>query len=263
MRAQYKAGGGKSDPEKLDSLELRYERQHSKNLDLAASAFVHYNLQAISWNEGTQTSGLAGTQREYGIEIEALYHNDKTRLAISHGFTKLYDFYLESERRTTLPTEPATYITAHPYGVGKDLTNWSNHITKLVLQHKLNDKWTFDASLRIYWGFPGMKDFDNYYPYTTIDGAASTYYRDDPTYPIYPPHAVIEDGWQRAYRGNYYLNIGLQYKPSNDLTVNLTGYNLLGVFNKDLNKRNYVETKGAGDFRSHASAIGVSLLYKF
>jgi hypothetical protein len=53
----------------------------------------------------------------------------------------------------------------------------------------------------------------------------------------------------------------LQYKPNKNLTVNVTGYNLLGMFNKDLNKRNYLETKGAGDFRSHAAALGVSVTW--
>jgi len=256
MRAQAKAGGGVSDPEVLDSAEIRYERRHSKNLDLAASLFIHYNLQAIAWDESTNTSSLAGTQREYGLELEASYHTEKTRLIISHGYTKLYDFDMEPDRMTSLPTEPATYITAKPYGYGDDLTNWANHITKLTAQHKLNDEWTLDASLRIYWGFPGMKDFDEYYPYTTSEGAD-----DSSDYSI--THPVIEDGWERAYRGNYYLNLGLQYKPSNDLTIGVTGYNLLGIFNKDLNKRNYVETKGAGDFRSHAPAVAVSLTYKF
>jgi len=254
-----------SDPEILDSVELRYERQQTNNLDLAASTFVHYNLQAISWDESTYQSSLAGTQREYGIEVEASYHTDKTRLTISHGYTKLYDFDMEPDRMTTFPTEPATYITAEPYGYGDDLTNWSNHITKLTAQHELSDELTLDAMLRIYWGFPGMKDFDEYYPYTGSGAAQSTdlYYTPwDPSGDYPAQHPVIEDGWERAYRANIYLNLGLQYKPSDNLIICVTGYNLLGIFDKDLNKRNYIETKGAGDFRSHAHAVGVWLIYK-
>jgi iron complex outermembrane receptor protein len=256
MRAQAEAGGGNSDPEVLDSAEIRYERRHNKNLDLAASLFIHYSLEAIAWDESTDQSSLAGTQREYGLELEASYHTEDTRLMISHGYTKLYDFDIESDRMTTLPTEPAQYITAEPYGYGDDLTNWANHITKLTAQHKLNDRWTLDASLRIYWGFPGMKDFDEYYPYTN-SGAAD----DSGNYST--THPIIEDGWERAYCGNYYLNLGLQYKPSKSLTIGVTGYNLLGIFEKDLNKRNYIETKGAGDFRSYAPAVAVAVIYKF
>ncbi len=231
-----------SAPEILDSIELRYERMQNKSFDIAASLFWHYKLEVISWNNTLGRSVNVGEQSEYGLELEASYHTEKTRLMISHGYTKLQDFELEPGQET--------YITAEPYGYGKDLTNWSNHITKLTAKYKLDDKWTFDASLRIYWGFPGMKEYDKYYPYTGSDAETA----DLPT---------VEDGWKRAYRGSYYLNLGLQYQPSEDLTIGLTGYNLLGIFNKDFNKRNYVEVVGSGDFRSHAPAIGVSLTYKF
>jgi iron complex outermembrane receptor protein len=250
MKKQDQLNGKLSDPEKLDSIEFRYERQQSKNLDLAASAYVHYNLQALGWSESSQSYSIAGTQRTFGFELEASYHTDKTRFTVSHGYTKLYDFYLVPDSCGVFPRAPGQSVTAEPYGIGNDLTNWSNHNTKLVYQRKLDDKWTFDASMRIYWGFPGMKDFDKYYPYAGSSQATSDY-------------REIEKGWKRAYRGSYYLDLGLQYKPSKNLTIGITGYNLLGVFNKDFNKRNFVETKGMGDFRDAAPAIGVSLAYKF
>lgn len=253
MKRHNDARGGNTDPEKLDSIELRYERQHSKNLDLAASAFVHYNLQALGWSENAQEYVIAGIQRSYGIELEASYHTDKTRFTVAHGFTKLYDFYPDPTQNTVLPDPPAQSITARPYnggGFGNDLVNWSNHNTKLIYQRKLDDKWTFDASMRIYWGFPGMKDFDRYYPYAGRDQAKGDFRQ-------------IEAGWERAYRGSYFLDLGLQYKASKNLEIGITGYNLLGIINKDFNKRNFVETKGMGDFRSHAPAVGVTLTYKF
>jgi iron complex outermembrane receptor protein len=227
-----------SDPEVLDAVELRFERQQNEHLDLASSIFLHYNLEVITYNNSLEKSVLVGTQREYGIELEASYHTKTTRVIVSHGYTKLYDFDLEPGQ--------TTYITSEPYGYGDDLTNWANHITKLTAQHNLNDQWTLDASLRIYWGFPGRKDYDQYYPYAG-DGRPS----------------IIEYGWERAYRGNYYLNLGLQYKPQKNLTFGIVGYNLLGVFNKDLNKRNYMDVVGSGDYRSHAPAVGLSMMYKF
>jgi len=68
-------------------------------------------------------------------------------------------------------------------------------------------------------------------------------------------------GWEKAYRNNYYLNLGLQYQPNKDLTIGVVGYYLLGIFDKDLNKRNYLD--GSGDFRDHAPAVAVSVTYKF
>ena len=45
------------------------------------------------------------------------------------------------------------------------------------------------------------------------------------------------------------------------MTIGVTGYNLLGIFNKDLNKRNYLAS--SGDYRSEAAAVGVMVQYKF
>ena len=250
MKKHVDAVGGNTAPEKLDSIEFRYEREQSKHLDLAASVYVHYNLQALGWSQSAQEYAIAGTERTYGLEFEASYHTDKTRFTVSHGYTKLYGFYLEPSQRTTFPSVPTQSITAEPYGVGNDLTNWSNHNTKMVYQRKLDDKWTFDASMRVYWGFPGMKDFDKYYPYNGTTAATGGYRQ-------------IEEGWKRAYRGSYFLDLGLQYKASKNLEIGITGYNLLGIFNKDFNKRNYVEVTGVGDFRDAAPAVGVSLTYTF
>ena len=251
MKSTYDNTGQTSDPEKLDSVELRYERQQNKNLDLAASIFVHYNLALVDWSQSDHTTMPIGEQRDYGLEFEATYHTDKTRLSISHSYTKLYGFRL---------ADPCTitYITAKPYGYGDDLANWSNNITKINLQQKLDDKWTFNASLCIYWGFPGMKAYDQY----TIDGTGTSYYTytGGTTTPL-PDHALIENGWEKAYRGNYYLDMGLQYKANKDLTVGVTGYNLLGIFNRDFNKRNYINS--TGDYRDEAVAVGVSVAYKF
>lgn len=250
MKKQDQLNDNKSPPEKLDSIEFRYERQQSKHLDLAASAYVHYSLQALGWSQNAQSYTIAGTERTYGFELEASYHTDKTRFTVSHGYTKLYGFYLSPFARATSPTPPAQSISAEPYGVGNDLANWSNHNTKLVYQRKLDDKWTFDASMRIYWGFPGMKNFDKYYPYAGSSQATAD-------------EKLIVNDWQRAYRGSYFLDLGLQYKASKNLEIGITGYNLLGIFNKDFNKRNYIEVAGRGDFRDEAPAVGVSLTYTF
>jgi hypothetical protein len=90
-----------------------------------------------------------------------------------------------------------------------------------------------------------MKDYDEYFPYV-----------------INPPGGrFVQEGWEKTYRGDYFLNLGLQYKPGDDLTIGVTGYNLLGIFNRDFNKRNYLDS--SGDYRCHAAAIGVSVEYKF
>jgi outer membrane receptor for ferrienterochelin and colicin len=235
MRREWELRNQKSEPEKFTGFEFRYERKHSDNLDLALSVYRN-KLDAISW---ASRATNVGTLRLWGIEGELSYHTEKTRLTLSHGYTKLLDFR----------DKPGiiTSITAMPYDHGTDLTNWSNNNSKLVYQRKLDDKWTFDASMRIYWGFPGLKDYSRYRNYTNA---------------VTSP--VISNSWERTFRGSYFLDLGLNYKYSKNLEINITGYNLLGIFDKDLNKRNYIETGGTGiDFRSQAPAVGVSLTYTF
>ena len=227
MKIQDMNNGSISNPETLDSIEMRYERAQSKNLDLAASVFVHYNLEVIGWDNNVLSTANIGTQRDWGFELEASYHTKNTRIAISHGFTQLYNFNLDEGR--------STFIAAEPYD---DLANWSNNVTKITAQHRLNDKWKITGSFREYWGFPGMKDYVN------------------------SQGTNIDPGWERSYRGNSYLNAGLQYKPTKNLTVGVNGYYLLGIFNKDFNKRNYYGTTTAA-YRSHAPAVSISITYKF
>ncbi|MGA1980697.1 MAG: TonB-dependent receptor [Sedimentisphaerales bacterium] len=230
--------GQDSAPEKLDSLEVRYERKQNENLDLAASWFLHYQLQLIGWSNAANGEAVVGNQKEWGLELEAMYHTDRARLGISHGYTKLIDFQLADPRMVT--TDPLVQASAMPYGYGHDLQRWANHITKVQGQYKLDEKWTLDGSLRIYWGFPGLRDYANY----DADRLGYTLESKDP------------------YRGSYYLNLGLQYQPKKNLTFRIDGYNLLGIFSKDFNKRNY-GGEGSADFRDSAPAVGVSMTYKF
>jgi iron complex outermembrane receptor protein len=235
-----KSEASDSKPEKLDSIELRYERKHNKNLDLAASAFVHYYLQLIGFDGTTQSTIPVATQKDWGFELEAAYHTDKTRLAISHGYTKLYAFDL-------MPGAWSN-VSSMGWGYGDDLARWSNHITKITAQHKLDDKWTADGSLRVYWGFPGHKDFIHY------------------VHDAYPagkiwPDSPAAQGWERTYRAAPYLNLGLQYQASKNLTCRVDGYYLLGMFNEDFNKRIYGGNNAT--YRSHAAAMAVSMIYKF
>lgn len=169
------------------------------------------------------------TQREWGLELEATYHTDRTVLNLSQGFTKLYDFDLEPGM--------STVNTAEPYGYGDDLANGSNHVTKVTGRYKLDDDWTLDGSLRIYRGFPGLENYNDYMPGAMGQGSTP----------------AIEPGWEKAYRGNYDLNLGLQYQPNGNLTLRVEGYYLLGIFDEDLNKRNYYTS--VGDYRSHAPAV--------
>jgi outer membrane receptor protein involved in Fe transport len=230
--------GEDSDTEKLDSVELRYERQHNEHLDLAGSLFLHYNLELIGWSNDANGQTVVGTQKEWGFEVESSYHTSQTRLAISHAFTKLIDFQLADSDMVI--SDPSIQFSAKPYGFGNDLQRWANNITKIFTQYKLDENWTLDGSLRIYWDFPGLKDYAKY----TAQRNGYSLESNSP------------------FHGNYYLDLGLQYRAGENLTLRLDGYNLLGIFDENLNKRNY-GGEGSADFRNHAAAVAVSAIYKF
>ena len=237
MKVQSMTGGGKgSEPEKLDSLELRYERQENENLFIAVTLFSHHNLDLIGYSPMTNQNVPVGRQKDWGMELEAIYQSEIIRWTISHGYTELSDFDLELGQDTL--------VTDALSGAGDDFAQWSNHVTKLTGQYNVDDAWAFDGSLRVYWGFPGMKEYNK--TQNSPRGSDGV--------------SVIESGWDRAYRGNYYLNLGVKYQPNERIIWRLDGYNLLGIFDKDLNKRNYLD--GFGMYRSHASSAGITLEYK-
>jgi hypothetical protein len=232
VRANYEeqmklSGEPDSRPEKLDSIELRYERRHNKNLEL------------IGWDGSTNQTVPVATQRDWGFELEAAYNTEKTRVAVSHGYMKLYGFNLEPGAWS--------YVSAKDFGFGDDLARWSNHINKITAQRKLDEQWRLDGSMRVYWGFPGHKDFSHYVHNAYVNGGW--------------PDTLAAQGWQRSYRASSYLNLGLQHQRNKNLTFRVDGYYLLGIFNKDFNKRIYGGNNPL--YRSHAPAVAVSMIYKF
>jgi long-subunit fatty acid transport protein len=154
---------------------------------------------------------------------------------ISHSYTQLTDFKLGE------PHDAYVQTSSQPFGYGEDLQRFANHVTKINGQYKLDDRWTLDGSLRIYWGYPGLKDYAEYFA-TEIRG-----YTLD---------------WERAYQPSFFMNLGLQYQPRENLTVRVDGYNLLGMFDHHLNHRNY-GGEDYTDYRCAAAAVGVSVIYKF
>lgn len=67
--------------------------------------------------------------------------------------------------------------------------------------------------------------------------------------------AKAEPGWKRTFRGSMFLNMALTYQYNCHTRFRVDGYNLLGGFDRDLNKRIYYSDIG---FTSEAPALGLS-----
>lgn len=237
LREQEVKNGTRGDTETLASLELRYDRQQHKNLALGLGAFVERN-KAIGYNQVIERSVAVGTFDIWGIDLELNYQSDNTKVSFSHGYTKLIKASLAGP-------DIVQGISAAPYGFGNDLANWSNHITKIALDHKLNDKVSVSSSLRVYWKFPGAKDLADWNS-TQVNPRTI---------------AVADPGWEKSYGASAYLNAGLEYHPRKDLTVRADAFNILGWADKTLNKRIYI-LRGS-NYSSEAAAVAVSAKYTF
>jgi iron complex outermembrane receptor protein len=241
LRAQYLETGTKGDEEKIQGLELRYERQQSDHWWLAGSAF-YQDIEIMAYG-GRDRIELLGEYDVWGTELEVSYRTEKTRFALSHAYTKLIDFSLEDP-------ETIQAYSAEPYGYGDDLANWSNHVTKLAVTHDLNDQWSGNASLRVYWGYPGGEDLTHYHnDQVAVRGSSWD-------------HMPLSDpGYDDAFDLSMHLNLGVEYRPTENLTMRLHALNTLGWFDEDLNKRNYIMRVSA--YRVEAPAFTLSMTYRF
>jgi iron complex outermembrane receptor protein len=229
--------GENTKPEVLYTYEFRYERQHTKNLWLAGSVFIHdHSIKGYTGEVEQQAGSPVGKMRTWGLEFEGMYKKGKNEFILSHSYTKMYKF------SPTLSVDGTHYVsqsfTSEPYGYGKDLAYWSNHQTKLIARRQVNDKISVDGSLRILWGHPGAKEYNEY---------------------LRDSYWWIPKSSGSIFGGNMKLNLGLTYQASKDLEIRVDGYNLLGLIDDDYNQ-NLIPTISA---RSSAPALGITVTYKF
>jgi outer membrane receptor for ferrienterochelin and colicins len=228
-----------SDVEILKAYEARYERRVSDHIWLAADAFIH-NQDMIGWvsTPSPGFTGPLGTEKLWGVEVEASYVQNRFRFDVSHGFTKLLDFKLPPGV-TAVPQD-----TAEPGGYGHDLADWYNNISKVRVHYQVDDKLSLDSSLIVYWDNPGGED---YAKMRRIASASN-----------YDPRS------RDVFYNNWYLNLGLQYQYSKNLTLRMDAYDILGLFDQDLNKRNVgFNTERPAEVRIQPASLGFQLIYKF
>jgi len=232
----------KPDVEYIDHYELLYTNYNDAITFDAKASYNRHNV--VSYNDASTpgNSEYIGKVKFYTLEAKLDYTTKDYSFFISHNYTKQLDFDLRD------PNIQRQNISASPYGYGNDLANWNNHITKLRLNYNYSDKLKFINSLQIYWGMPGAVDLAHY-NMETFDSSGFAYYR----LPLYT------DG-TRAFEESIYFNSALVYKLNKQMTLSLHGYNLLGLFDEDLNKRNYF--KKTSHYVDEAPSIAFTFNYK-
>lgn len=228
------------DPETLLTYEISYERKLSDEWTVGVTGFYE-DYDAIGWIPSRLQSASIGRFQMAGGEVMLSYRTDRTRVTLSESITKLVDSKLP------FGSPPAGQgITASPYGFGDDLANWACSITKVSVIHDLSRDWTVSSSLVYYNGFPGGKDYAEYAD--TLATAPSGVPRSDA-------------GYDRPYGPNLYVNLGVEYRPNENWTIRLDGYNLAALVDRSISKRNYILR--TSEYSEEPAAVALSVTYSF
>jgi iron complex outermembrane receptor protein len=248
LYGDFRNNRGRSDVESIESLELRYERRPTDEWLLAASGFYQESEFVGLSGRGNSNQGQYADVAMWGVELEAVYRTERSRIVASQSYTGLILFDLVGPFALADPFDLADpffeqRITAAPYGFGNDLANQSPHLTKLAVHYDHCCCWSSDASLRVYWGFPGDEDlteFDN--AKFAAQGSANR---------------VSDPGFTSAFREAIFLNYALNYRPNDWITARVDLYNILGWFDRDLNKRNFIFQPTT--YRDEAAAVAATV----
>ncbi len=237
LYSAYLQGNHHGDIETIDNFEVIYERQRSRGLHFSLSAFYNRH-HVVAFDSTRMKSDYVGLAQTYGVEAAIKVHTPKVSAVLAHSFTKLMDFDLNRDALIQ-------NISASPYGYGNDLANWVNNATKLVLDYKFTDLLSWHSSVRIYWGLPGAEDMARY-NMDTLDILRLPVYEGD-------------DGI--AFGKSILLTAGLSYRMTPHTSFTLHGYNLLGLFDRDLNKRNFFQRTSM--YRDAAPAVALRISHSF
>lgn len=237
LRQAYLDGNDNTDPEALNALELRWERHHQSGW-LGLSWF-YYDLDVIGYVfvDEAVNNVLIAHQRQWGLEAEWVYRLGDWQWTLSHVYVDLMEFTLRQGETVSL-------ISNAPNGYGKHLNNWSQNITKALLNYRIDPRWSAYGAAVYYWGFAGIRDWSDWY---------------DTGRPPEARHRA--DGQSNLYGPNLYLNLGLRFQPRHGVNVVLTGHNLAGLADETLNKRNYLAEASA--YRLQAPALSLALSVDF
>lgn len=215
-------------PEQLDSLELRYSAQISKDLSFDLSAF-HNSEEVIAFQGIDNTNRLMGKLKLNGLEGNINFKLDRARIGASFSWVKQEDWQLEpgvlssgvSYSDYNLPVGGSSGGVQH--GFGNDLNNWPNQSLKLFGNYTIGNHWTLHVDARWYSKMQGAQD--------GLDGLRQAVAGTSRATPAF--YAALDQiEAENAYGSQIRFNALLEYDFSTNSTFQLYGQNLFTHSNK-------------------------------
>jgi len=231
------------DVETIDNIELIFDYYPEKAWHFGVNCYYnHHNV--VAFNDADKETGRIGTVDFYGIEGTLSYHTEKMDLFLSHNYTKQLDFTLRD------PETLRQNISASVKGYGNDFANWYNHISKLNIVYRINERFSWSSSVRLFWNMPGAVDMAEYNMKNFLDEKKNILLR----LPLYKDSKEV-------FETAIYWNAAIHYRYSDEMDISLYGYNLAGLFDQQYNKRNYFQR--TSHYREAAPALSVRMNYRF
>jgi hypothetical protein len=227
-------------PETLKTIEISYERKLTDQWTFTADEFFE-DYNAIGWDPHEQEATSLGHFQIAGGDLILQYKTEGTRVTVSEGVSQLV--YGSVPGGSPAASQG---ISSAPYGFGDNLAAWAPSITKLAVTHDFSKQWSASTSVVYYSGFPGAQDYANY---------SATL--------VSPPSGVplSSPGYSTPYGPNMYVNVGLEYRPTENWTFRVDGYNLAALADPTLSKRNNILRES--EFSVQPAAMAISARYAF
>ncbi len=145
------------EPEEFMGWELIYTWIPQKNLTIDVTAFYN-EVDALGWDNTTNSTSSLGKLILWGLEGSLAYKTEKLQLGVNHSFVKQLDWE-NGPGIVRQGISVADYDINGLVDTGNDLSNWSNHTTKVYMTYKLRADLTHHANAQLSWEWQGFDDY--------------------------------------------------------------------------------------------------------
>ncbi|MGL1903764.1 MAG: TonB-dependent receptor plug domain-containing protein [Fibrobacterales bacterium] len=226
-----------NDIEIIDFYEASGHYTVFKGVQVSPSVF-YGDYSVVGWGWSENKSVPIGELTYWGAEMKLEYRDRRNYSYISHSYIMPIDFILDGGEEA-FPTNNVSNI---PYGYGNSFHNYPDNIVKLYTQYFLSPELSLNASLQIFGKLYGAQDAVSHS--SEIDS------------PVL--NSSYTHGSNTAFEASYYLNMGMSYRVIEGLTINVHGYNLLGIINDNWNKRNEFQRNSQYRIQPLSAALQVN-----